>query len=245
MSSSPPRAANWPRSSTWSTRYVAGRDEVAHALVEVEQVADAQRERVRAQLRVGHLLAQRDGRDDDDRPVGPWRERPRRAARRAPRRAGRRGAAAASGATRTRRRGWGRSARAAGAATRAGRRRGRAPGDRRRRRRASGATGPRRRAPPGCTAAATRTRTRGRRHGRGPPPPASSVKWLRRGRRVIVQAKRPRMGAAGALSLGAGGQTLAAATTTASLSPVQRYSQQFRQTIAEPGAAPLVKVSSM
>ena len=45
---------------------VARGDEVAHAVVEVEQVADAQREGVRAQARVGDLLAQRDGGDDDD-----------------------------------------------------------------------------------------------------------------------------------------------------------------------------------
>ena len=39
---------------------VAGRDEVVRRLVEVEQLADAEREAVRAQRRVGHLLAQRD-----------------------------------------------------------------------------------------------------------------------------------------------------------------------------------------
>ena len=46
---------------------VAGGDEVGGGLVEVEQVADAQREAVRAQRGVGDLLAQRDGADDDDR----------------------------------------------------------------------------------------------------------------------------------------------------------------------------------
>ncbi len=46
---------------------VAGRDELGHALVEVEQLTDAQLERARPQGRVGHLLAQRDGRHDDDR----------------------------------------------------------------------------------------------------------------------------------------------------------------------------------
>ena len=48
---------------------VAGGDELGDALVEVEQLADAQPERVRAQRRVGHLLAQRDGGHDDDRRV--------------------------------------------------------------------------------------------------------------------------------------------------------------------------------
>ena len=46
---------------------VAGGDELGHALVEVEQLADAQLEGVRAQRGVGHLLAERDGGDDDDR----------------------------------------------------------------------------------------------------------------------------------------------------------------------------------
>ena len=46
---------------------VAGGDEVVRGLVEVEQVADAQREAVRAQRGVGDLLGQRDGGDDDDR----------------------------------------------------------------------------------------------------------------------------------------------------------------------------------
>ena len=46
---------------------VARGDEVVRRLVEVEQLADAQREAVRAQRGVGDLLAQRDGRDDDDR----------------------------------------------------------------------------------------------------------------------------------------------------------------------------------
>ena len=72
---------------------VARGDEVGGRLVEVEQVATAQREAVRAQLRVGHLLRQRDGGDDDDRLLGAGAAC--RAARRARRRAGRRGAAAA------------------------------------------------------------------------------------------------------------------------------------------------------
>ena len=49
---------------------VAGGDEVDRDLVEVEQVAHAQPERLRAQRRVGDLLAERDGRDDDDRRLG-------------------------------------------------------------------------------------------------------------------------------------------------------------------------------
>ena len=46
---------------------VARGDEVGGGLVEVEQLADLQREAVRAQRRVGDLLAQRDRGDDDDR----------------------------------------------------------------------------------------------------------------------------------------------------------------------------------
>ena len=46
---------------------VARGDEVGGDLVEVEQVALADREAERAQLRVGDLLAQRDGTDDHDR----------------------------------------------------------------------------------------------------------------------------------------------------------------------------------
>ena len=46
---------------------VARGDEVGRALVEVEQLADAQHEAVRAQLRVRDLLRERDGGDDDDR----------------------------------------------------------------------------------------------------------------------------------------------------------------------------------
>ena len=70
---------------------VAGGDEVGGGLVEVEQLADAQREAVRAQRRVGDLLAQRDGGDDDDR--GSRSPGCGRAPRRARRPAGRRGAA--------------------------------------------------------------------------------------------------------------------------------------------------------
>ena len=46
---------------------VAGGHQLLGDLVEVEQVADADGEGVRAQRRVGHLLAQRDRADDDDR----------------------------------------------------------------------------------------------------------------------------------------------------------------------------------
>ena len=46
---------------------VAGGGELEHRLVEVEQLADLDQEAVRAQLRVGDLLGQRDGGDDDDR----------------------------------------------------------------------------------------------------------------------------------------------------------------------------------
>ena len=46
---------------------VAGGDELGHGLVEVEQLADLEREAVRAQLGVGDLLGERDGGDDDDR----------------------------------------------------------------------------------------------------------------------------------------------------------------------------------
>ncbi len=47
--------------------FVTGRDEFRGAFVEVEQLAHAQRERVRAQRRVGHLLRERHRADDDDR----------------------------------------------------------------------------------------------------------------------------------------------------------------------------------
>ena len=46
---------------------VAGRDELQHGLVEVEQLADLEREAVRAQLGVGDLLGERDGADHDHR----------------------------------------------------------------------------------------------------------------------------------------------------------------------------------
>jgi hypothetical protein len=45
---------------------VARRDELDDGLVEVEQLADLEREAVRAQLGVGHLLRQRDRGHDDD-----------------------------------------------------------------------------------------------------------------------------------------------------------------------------------
>src|SRR4051794_18758482 len=46
---------------------VAGRDELQHGLVEVEQLADLEREAVRAQLGIGDLLGERDGGDHDHR----------------------------------------------------------------------------------------------------------------------------------------------------------------------------------
>ncbi len=86
---------------------VAGRDELQHGLVEVEQLADLEREAVRAQLGVGDLLGERDGAHDDDRRfLAP--ARPPESSRGPPPGA-RRGAAAGRGATRRRRRGWGRS----------------------------------------------------------------------------------------------------------------------------------------
>ncbi len=48
---------------------VAGAHQLARALVEVEQLADAQCERAGSQLGVGDLLGERDSRDDDDRGV--------------------------------------------------------------------------------------------------------------------------------------------------------------------------------
>ena len=51
---------------------VAGGDEVGGRLVEVEQLAEAEREAVRAQRRVGDLLAERDRGDDDDRRLLPF-----------------------------------------------------------------------------------------------------------------------------------------------------------------------------
>ena len=71
---------------------VAGRDEVERGLVEVDQLADAQLEAVRAHRGIGHLLRQRDGADHDHR----RRVTARRAASRAPRSAARRGAGAAA-----------------------------------------------------------------------------------------------------------------------------------------------------
>ena len=50
---------------------VAGGDEVGGRLLEVEQLADAQREAVRAQRRVRDLLGERDRGDDDDRRLLP------------------------------------------------------------------------------------------------------------------------------------------------------------------------------
>ena len=49
---------------------VAGGDELLRGLVEIEQLADAEHEAVRAQLRVRHLLRQRGRGDDDDRLLG-------------------------------------------------------------------------------------------------------------------------------------------------------------------------------
>ena len=76
---------------------VAHLDERLRALVEVEQLADGERERVRAKRRVGDLLRQRGA---PRRRAPARRSRRRRRARRARRCAGRRGAAAARGATR-------------------------------------------------------------------------------------------------------------------------------------------------
>ena len=116
---------------------VAARDELRGDLVEVEQVALAQPERRRAQRRVGDLLAQRDGADDDDRRlVGRVTGRQQRVERgdaqadevrrrREVRLVGDAAARVESGP-------------GAAPATRAGRRPGRAPGGRRRRRRAPG-----------------------------------------------------------------------------------------------------------
>ena len=140
---------------------IAGGDELGHALVEVEQLADAQLERARAQRRIGHLLAQRDSRYDDDRCVvarGPrflLQQRVERGDTQADEVRRR-----ASGATRRRRRGWGRSAPAADAARHAGRPPGHAPGGRRRRRRASRGPDPRRPARRARRAAATTRRKR-------------------------------------------------------------------------------------
>jgi hypothetical protein len=66
----PPRTANWPRSSTWATR------SLLTAFVEIEQIADAQLEGVRAQHRIRHLLGQRGRRDDHDRSAGRCRRGP-------------------------------------------------------------------------------------------------------------------------------------------------------------------------
>ena len=48
---------------------VSGADELLGALIQVEQLADPQRERVRAAARIGDLLRQRDRADYDDGPV--------------------------------------------------------------------------------------------------------------------------------------------------------------------------------
>ena len=71
-------------------------DEVERSLVEVDQLADAQLEAVRAHRGVGHLLRQRDRADHDHR----RRVTARRAANRAPRSAARPGAGAARDGTR-------------------------------------------------------------------------------------------------------------------------------------------------
>ena len=66
--------------------FVAGGDELFSALIEIQQLADAQGEGVRAKDRVGHLLGEGDGADDDDRaPLRVWIGRPRGGG---PRRAG-------------------------------------------------------------------------------------------------------------------------------------------------------------
>jgi len=46
---------------------VPRRDELSRALLEIEQLAHAQRERARPQRRIGNLLRQRDGADDHHR----------------------------------------------------------------------------------------------------------------------------------------------------------------------------------
>ncbi len=78
---------------------VSGRDQVASGLVEVQQLPRAQREAVGPERRIGDLLRQRHGADDDDRRLSGFAAIVDRA-RRAPRSAARPGAAAAPGATR-------------------------------------------------------------------------------------------------------------------------------------------------
>ena len=63
----PPRTANCPRSNDLLLALVAARDEPLERLVEVELLADRDREAVRAQLRVGDPLHQRDGARHHDR----------------------------------------------------------------------------------------------------------------------------------------------------------------------------------
>ena len=132
---------------------VAGGDELLGGLVEVEQVADAQHEAVRAQLRVRDLLAQRGGGDHDDRLLGALGRVGQRVER---------GDAQADEVRRRRQvRLVGDAAarvvadRAAARARRAGRRRDRARRDRRRRRSARGGSGRGRRARRRRTGAAT------------------------------------------------------------------------------------------
>ena len=114
---------------------VAGGDELAGDLVEVDEVALAQVTKPCGRSS-GSGTFSLSATAETTTTGGSAPPRRRRAARPARRRAGRRGAAAAPGATRRSRRGSDRSAPGAARATRAGRRRGRGPGGRRRRRRA-------------------------------------------------------------------------------------------------------------
>ena len=105
----------------------SGGDQVARRLVEVEQIALREREAVGPERRVGDLLRQGHRAHDHNgglyqlpcRTSASWRnfQHAPRAARRALRSGGLRGAVAASGATRTRRRGSGSSARRVARAT--------------------------------------------------------------------------------------------------------------------------------
>ena len=133
---------------------VAAGHELVGGLLEVEQAALLDLEAVRAQVRVGHLLGERDR-------GGHERRRPgRRAARRARRCGGRRGAAAARDATRSACRAPGRSAPAAARGRSSGPRRGRARRGRRPRRSARAARDPSRAATRAGTAAGWPTRRR-------------------------------------------------------------------------------------
>ena len=141
MSRMPPRIANCAPLLHLVGALVPRRHELAGALLEVEQLAAAQRERARAQRGVGHLLRERHRGDDHDwRPahlLGRGLLLP--AARPARPPAARSGAPAGSGGIRRSPRARGSSAPAAAPATRAGRSPARAPRGRRRPRPASAA----------------------------------------------------------------------------------------------------------